>query len=100
MKENLANKKASFTRVTAPGAARRDTQEMMEEYVVQCEKAIKPGMKTDLPKTLQTKLEQLQHARENQALAKASSPPKAARTEPTPSSTTSTTIIAKASEQK
>ena len=73
---------------------------MMEEHVVQCEKAIKTGKKTDLPKTLQRKLEENQRARENQALAKASSPQKAAGTEPTPSTTRSPTMIAKASEEK
>ena len=67
---------------------------------MQCEKAIKTGKKTDLPKTLQRKLEENQRGRENQALAKASSPQKAAGTEPTPSSTTSTSMIAKASEEK
>ena len=72
----------------------------MEEYVIQCEKAIKTGKKTDLPKTLQRKLEENQRARENQALAKASSPPKAAETEPTPSSKTSPTITTKESELK
>ena len=70
----------------------------MEEYVAQCEKAIKTGKRTDLPKTLQTKLEENQRARENQALAKASSQEKAARTEPTSSSKISTTTIAKPSQ--
>ena len=72
----------------------------MEEYVVHCEKAIKTGKKTDLPKTLQTKLEEQQRALENQALAKASSQPKAAGIEPSPSLKISTTIIANASEQR
>ena len=96
-KEKFANMKASLTRVRATGASRSDTQEMMEEYVVQCEKAIKTGKKTDLPMMLQINLEQLQRARENQALAKVRSPAKAAGTDPTPSTTTSTTMIAKAS---
>ena len=65
----------------------------MEEYLMQCEKAIQSGKKIDLPKRLQAKLEQLQRERENAALAQANSPPKAAETEPTPSSTTSTTIV-------
>ena len=91
--------KASLKRMSSPGVAKNDTQEMMEEYVMQCEKAIQTGKKTDLPKRLQTKLEELQRDRENAALAKANSPPKTAETEPTPSTTTSTTI-AKANDQK
>ena len=49
---------------------------------------------------LQTKLEQIQRAGENLALAKASSPPKAAETDNTPWTRTSTVTIAKASESK
>ena len=72
---------------------------MMEEYVIQCAKAIKAGKKNDLPKRLQTQLEELQRAREKAALALSNSAPKVAETERTHSSTTSTTIV-KASEQK
>ena len=100
MKEKMANMKASLTRVSSPGAAKSETQEMMEEYIVHCEKAIKTGKKTDLPKMLQTKLEQLQRARENQALAEANRTPKVAETYPTPNTASSTVTIAKASEQK
>ena len=100
VRDTLAYMKASWMHVKAPGTPRSDTQEMMEEYAGKCEKAIKTGKKTDLPKMLQTKLEQHQRVQENQALAKTGSPPKAAATEPTPSSTTYTTMIAKASEHK
>ena len=100
MKEKMANMKASLTRVSSPGAAKSETQEMMEEYIVHCEKAIKTGKKTDLPKMLQTKLEQLKRARENQALAEANRTPKVAETDPTPNTASSTVTIAKASEQK
>ena len=58
MKEKQVNMKASLQHVKARGGARSATQEMMEEYVMQCEKAIKTGQKTDLPKTLHTKLEE------------------------------------------
>ena len=68
MKEKMVNMKTSLARVSAPGAAKRDTQEMMEVYIVQCEKAITTGKKNDLPKRLQSKLEELQRARENAAL--------------------------------
>ena len=61
--------KDSLARVSSSGVAKSETQEMMEEYLMQCEKAIKTGKKTDLPKLLQTKLEQLQRERENAALA-------------------------------
>ena len=66
---------------------------------MQCEKAIKTCKKTDLPKTLQNKLEELQRARDNQALAEASSATKPAEPEPTPSPTISTPI-AQTSEQQ
>ena len=95
-KEKMTNMKAWLMRETAPGAKKRAMQEMMEEYVIQCEKAIKTGKKADLPKMLQTKLEELHRARENQALEMARSTVKAAETEPTPSTTISTTAIAKA----
>ena len=96
----MANMKTSLARVTAPAAAKSETQEMMEEYVMQCEKAIKNGKTIHLPKTLQSRLEENPRERENRTLAQANSPPKAAETEPTPSTTTSTVTIAKASEQK
>ena len=67
--------------------------------MMQCEKAIKPGKKTDLPKMLQRKLEKLQRERENGALAQANCPAKPAETEPT-RSTTKSTAIAKGSDQK
>ena len=67
---------------------------------MQCEKAIKTGKKTDLPKRFQSRLEENQRARENLALVKASSPLKAAETEPTPSTTTSTVTSATVSGQK
>ena len=46
------------------------------------------------------KIGRIPAALENQALAKANSPPKAAGTEPTPSTTTSTVTIGEASESK
>ena len=70
MKEKLANMKASFTSLAAHGASIGDPREMMEEYVVHCEQAIKTSKKNDFPKRLETKLEENQHARDNQALAK------------------------------
>ena len=54
--EKIAIMKASLGRVTAPGVAKSETQEMMEEYVMQYEKVIKTGKMNDLPKRLQTKL--------------------------------------------
>ena len=92
--------KNSLKRMGSPGVAKNDTQEVMEEYIMQCEKAIQTGKKTDLPKRLQAKLEELQRERENAALAQANSPPRSAEIEPTPSTTISTITIAKASEQK
>ena len=79
------------------------TQEVMEEYVAQCEKAIKTAKTANLPKTLLAKLQDPQGERENQAFQKSSSPQKTGGTEPTPSTKTSaasttTTTIAKASE--
>ena len=74
MKEKMANMKTSLARVSSPGAAKSETREMMEEYVMQCEKANKTVKKNDLPKRLQSKLEELQRARENAALAQANSP--------------------------
>ena len=56
----MANMKTSLLHVNVTGAARNDTQEMMEEYVIRCEKAIKTGKKIDLHKMLQTKLEEFQ----------------------------------------
>ena len=100
VKEKMANRKTSLAPVSSPRVAKSETQEMMEEYVMQCEKAIKTGKKTYLPKMLQTKLEQLQRERENAALAHANRPPKVTETEPTPSPKTSTVTIAKESEQK
>ena len=50
VKEKMANMKASLTRVTSTGAAKSDTQEMMEEYVVECENPMKTGHKQIYPK--------------------------------------------------
>ena len=86
--------------VTAPEEARSEPKEMIEVYVVQCEKAIKTGMKTHLPRKLQTKWEEQKRAREKQALAKATNPPTMAGTEPTRSIKISSKIVNNASAQK
>ena len=40
VKEKMANLTTSLARVSSPGAAKSETQEMMEEYEMQCEKPI------------------------------------------------------------
>ena len=58
----------------------------MEEYVVQCENALKTGKREVLEKRLITKFNEQKREREDSALAKASSQPKTADTAtPTPS---------------
>ena len=52
----MANMKASLKRMSSPGVVKSETQEMMEEYVMQCEKAIKTGKKTDLPQKITNKI--------------------------------------------
>ena len=42
VREKLANIQDSLKRITVPGQAKIETQEMMEEYVTQCENAVKP----------------------------------------------------------
>ena len=76
----------------------------MEDYIVQCEKAMQTGKREDLPKYLQTKLNDLKRERENAALKKTASPPKTTETVPTQNikearAYTSTTTIAKTSVQ-
>ena len=51
---------------------------MMEDYIAHCEKAKQTGKRYDLPKYLQTKLADQELERENNAVAKAIGPPKAA----------------------
>ena len=78
----------------------------MEEYVTHCEKAKQTGIKTDLPKILQSHLEEEQRGMQNQALAKVKTPSKMEDPKSTPdspnwnTSTTTTTAIGKTDLQK
>ena len=57
----------------------------MEDYIVQCEKAMQTGNREDLPKYLQTKLNEQTRDGENEALKKAVSRTKMAETVAKPS---------------
>ena len=57
---------------------KNEIEEMIEEYVVRFEKAISSGNQEDLPKEGITNLDELNRARQEQALAKASRPSKTA----------------------
>ena len=91
----------SLTHVTLQVAMRSEAQEMLQSSVAQCEKAMQPGKRKDLPKILQTKLNEQKREKEKIALEKACSPPKTAELVTTPTTTSAnasatTTTLAKA----
>ena len=79
-----------WKQVTMQGET-KEIEEMMESYLMQCENATKTGKGEDLPKILETKLDEQKRERQDKALGKASSPPKTAGTAPTPTGTTKST---------
>ena len=79
----------SLTHVQVKGAKKSENEEIMEGYLMQCEKAIERGKREQLPRILQTKLDEKKRERQDKARAKANSPPKPAETAvPTPPLTT------------
>ena len=84
----LANMRERLRHVQVKGA-RNEIEEMMESYVMQCEKANESRKSEELPKILLTELDEQKRERQDKALAKPSSPSKVAETvEPTPAVTT------------
>ena len=69
VKERLANIGEQLSHVQVQGT-KNQIEEMVTEYVVQCEKAISSGKREDLPKILITKLNEQKRVRQDQALAK------------------------------
>ena len=78
VKENLANMRERLTHVQVHGEKKNEIEEMMEEYVMQCETAMSTGKREDLPKRLIIKLDEQARDRQDKALAKAISPAKTA----------------------
>ena len=77
-----------LTHVQVKGEKKIEIEEMMESYVVLCEKATSTRNREDLPKIFLTKLDEQKRETQHNALAKACSPPKtAAETAHTPSTT-------------
>ena len=99
------NEACRSERSTEACEKKNEIEEMMEDYVTQCRKAMQRGKGGDLPKYLQRELAEQKRERENKALEKATSPAKAPETgTPTPtvtiaSAATSTSTIAVASMQ-
>ena len=82
----MSNMPDRLTHVEVNGKKRK-IEEMIEEYVLQCEKAMTSG-KRDLPKDLIKKLDEQIRDRPDQALARTSNPRKTAETTaPTPTIT-------------
>ena len=63
-----------ITHVHVKGEPKVEMEEMMEEYIAKCHKAMQTGKREDLPKYLQTKLNEQKRGRENEGLKKANSP--------------------------
>ena len=66
------------------GEPKGEMEGMMEDYIAQCEKAMETIKGEDLPKFLQTKMNEQKRERENKALKTVRTPPKMAETVPTP----------------
>ena len=100
-KVKLAKVKDALAHMTIQGGAPDKHKASMEEYVKQCDKAMQTGKKADLPKKVESHLEEAQRAMQNQALQKARTPPKVEEPKSMPdspnanTSTTTTTTIAK-----
>ena len=99
--KKLAEVRDRLTHVQVNGEPKSQIEEMMEDYIAHCAKAIQTGKRDDLPKYLQMKLNDQKRERENEALTKAASPLKTRETLLTPtimeaSSSTTTTTVAKA----
>ena len=88
-----------LTHVHGKGVAKCEIEEMLEDYVRQCEKAMQTGKRDDLPKYFQTRLNEQKRERENEALMKTASPPKTAEsvstlvTSSACASSTTTTVV-------
>ena len=101
----MANMRKRLTHVQAKGAQKSDNEEIMKSYAIQSEKTIESGKQEHLPKILLMKLDEQIRERQDKALAKASSPPKAAetavptRTVTRTSTSTSTMAVAIAQEK-
>ena len=52
----LAKVREQLTHVQVKGESKNEIEQMMEGYVMQCEKAMQTDKREDLPKFLQTKL--------------------------------------------
>ena len=105
VKAKLPNIKDSLGHVRVKGDSMNFNQKVMEESEAEWKKARQTDTKADLPKSLQSRLEEIERAKENQALAKASCPPKSAEAKSTlstqaASTTTTAATIAKANLQK
>ena len=87
-----------LTHLQVKGGKKREIEEMIESYPMQCEKEIEKGKREDVPKILQTKLDKEKRERQDKALAKVSSPAKSSVTAgpPQPVSTTSASTSTKA----
>ena len=87
VKARLENRRERFRPVKVKGKKTK-IEELMEEYVMQCENSISSVLGEDLPKEMITKLDEQKRNRQDQAISKASSPLKTAKTGPTLDSTT------------
>ena len=56
MRTKLAEVIVRLTHVHVKGEPKSKIEEMLEDYVMQCDKAMQTGKRDDLPKYLQTKL--------------------------------------------
>ena len=91
IKARLVKIRERLIHLQVNGAMKSENDEIMESYVMQCEKAMKTGKREDLPKIIQMKLAE---QKREKAIAKATSPLKAAETAaPTPSVMTASTSI-------
>ena len=104
VRRKLAEVKDRLTHVHVEGVPKGEIEEILEDYVMQCEKALKTGKREDLPKRVITNLNAQKRDKENKALEKASSPVKAGETVPMPTlteahSSLTTTTVAKPSVQ-
>ena len=104
-KLKLTEVKNALAHVTMPGGGPVKHKASMEEYIKQCDQAMQTGKRTDLPKILQSQLQEQQRGMQNRALAKAKTPPKveepkAAMPSDANTSTTTATTLAKTSLQK
>ena len=105
VKAKLANGKEVIAHRKVQGSPPDKNRASVEEYVTECENAMETGKEADLPKVLQSQLQESQSGMENRALSKARTPskvdePKSAMASNAKTITIIITTLAKTSPQK